>query len=123
MNKEEKIDLEQKIIRKSITGELDIKCALKLAEEICDSIESHKDFNILIDIRRTVSRLKILDAMTFVSKFANLSFDYKNRIAWVVSDTDEQVNSAYLVRACMESKGLHFKEFFDYETALGWFRE
>ena len=115
-----KIYEDQKIIQRTVTGELHTKRSLRLVQELSVAIKLNKGYHILIDLRDTVTRPETLDLMEIATACSRYRHDFEGKIAFLIPDTDERNKAAKLFRTCMEAQGFVFKQFFDHEAALEW---
>ncbi len=114
------VDSERKIITKTVTGELFTNRSLNLVRELALTVNDHRGFNVLMDLRGTVTNPEMLDLMAIASECKKLRSDFNSKIAFLIPDTEERRRFAQLFRACMEAQGFSFQQFTDEETALGW---
>lgn len=115
-----RIDNVNRIIQKTVTGELHTERSLRLVREASVAASLHKDYNILMDLRETVTGPAMLDLMAIASTCAELNFDADRKIAFLIPDAEDRVRFARLFRTCMETQGLNFKQFFDFDAAMRW---
>ena len=111
---------DQKIIRRTVSGELHTKRSLRLVREMSVAIKLNKGYNLLIDLRDTVTRPETLDLMEIATACSRYRYDFKGKIAFLIPDTDERNQAAKLFRTCMEAQGFAFQQFFHYEAAMEW---
>lgn len=111
---------DQKIIQRTVTGELSTKRSLRLVRELSVAIKLNKGYNILIDLRDTLTRPETLDLMEIATACSRYKYDFKGKIAFLIPDTKERNKAAQLFRTCMEAQGFAFKQFYDYEAAIEW---
>lgn len=114
------IDNDRKIIQRTVTGELHTERSLKLVREIALAASTHKDYNILMDLRDTESRPEMLDLLAIASECAVLKPEFNNKIAFLIPDKEERGQVARLFKTCMEAQGFRFRQFFDRDAALQW---
>ena len=115
-----KIDEERKIIQKTVTGELTGDRSIKVVREIALSLNIHKGYSVLIDIRDTEPKHETMDLMTIAMECSTLGPDFNRKIAILNPDLEERVRFAQLFKACMEAQGFEFKQFLDYDPAIEW---
>lgn len=118
-----KIDTDKKIIFRTVTGDLYTERSLKLVREIAMVANSHKGYNVLMDMRETETKPEMIDLMMIASACAKLRSDFDTKIAFLIPNTEERVRFAQLFKACMEAQGYRFRQFFDRETAMKWLSE
>lgn len=117
-----KIDSDQKIIKKTLTGELYTNRSLNLVRELSVLVNTHRGYNVLMDLRATVTRPAMLDLMAIASECTKLKSDFNNRIAFLIPDTEDRLGFAKLFRTCMEAQGFKFQQFSDDDAALAWLK-
>ena len=115
-----KIDHEGRIIRKTVGGELYTERSLKLVREIALVVNAHRGYNIMIDLRGTVTHPEMIDLMVIAAECTKLRSDFNRRIAFLIPDTEERRRFAHLFRACMEAQGFTFRQFYGEDAALAW---
>ena len=120
MKTEIEIDENNKIIQRTVIGELYTERSLSLVRELALSLLTHKGYNVLMDMRETETRPEMLDLMAIASECAKLRSGFNRKIAFLIPDTEERVRFAQLFKACMEAQGFRFRQFFDREAALEW---
>jgi len=118
-----KIDNDNMIIEKTVSGELYTERSLELVRELALGLNTHKGYHVLMDMRDTVTQPEMLDLMSIASTCAKLSPGFNPKIAFLIPDTEERGRFAQLFKACMETQGLEFQQFFDRETAMEWLTE
>jgi len=120
MKTEIEIDENNKIIQRTVIGELYTERSLSLVRELALSLLTHKGYNVLMDMRETETKPEMLDLMAIASECAKLRSGFNRKIAFLIPDTEERVRFAQLYKACMEAQGFRFRQFFDREAALEW---
>ncbi len=115
-----KIDNEKKIIQRTVTGDLYTGRSLKLVRELAMSVNTHKGYNVLMDMRETETKPDMLDLMQIASACTKLRSNFDSKIAFLIPDTEERIRFAQLFKACMGAQGFEFRQFFDREAALEW---
>lgn len=111
-------------IRKTETGNIDLKRSEQIVRELADAVASHTDHNILIDLRdTTVSDANILDILKISLKFKSYIPSFKNKIANIVPDDHERMIIAHRFKACMDIQGFEYEIFTDFESAIEWLSE
>ena len=120
MKTEIEIDENNKIILRTVTGELYTERSIKLVRELAISLLTHKGYHVLMDMRETVTKPEMLDLMAIASECAKLRSGFNRKIAFLIPDTEERIRFAQLFKACMEAQGFRFRQFFDREAALEW---
>jgi hypothetical protein len=115
-----KIDNEKKIIQRTVAGDLYTGRSLKLVRELAMSVNTHKGYNVLMDMRETETKPDMLDLMQIASACTKLRSNFDSKIAFLIPDTEERIRFAQLFKACMGAQGFEFRQFFDREAALEW---
>ena len=114
------IDKDHKIIQRTVTGGLFTERSLGLVRELAMIVNTHKGYNVLMDMRETETKPEMLDLMQIATACEKLRPDPDIKIAFVIPDTEERVRFAQLFKACMEAKGFRFRQFFEREAAMEW---
>jgi hypothetical protein len=115
-----KIDKDQKIIKRAVSGVLYTDRAIKLVRELSIAAALQKDYGILMDLRESVTAPEITDLMAIMSAWSRLAGRFDNKIAIIFSKNEEHTRFAQLFKACMEAQGFEFRQLFDYDTAIEW---
>jgi len=111
-------------IRKTETGNIDLKRSKQIVRELAGAAGSHTDHNILIDLRETtVSVSNIVDILEVAREFGSSVSSFKNKIANIVPDDHERMVIAHRFKACMDLQGFEWEIFTDYESAIEWLSE
>ena len=111
-------------IRKTETGNIDLKRSKQIVREIANAAGSHTDHNIMIDLRETtVSVTSIEDIMKVTLEFGSYVSSFKNKIANIVPDDHKRMLIANRFKACMDIQGFEYEIFTDYESAIEWLWE
>ena len=111
-------------IRKTQSGNIDLKRSKEIVRELARAAQSRADHNILIDLRETtVSVTKIEDIMKIALEFGSYVSSFKNKIANIVPDDLERMLIANRFKACMDIQGFEYEIFTDYESAIEWLSE
>ncbi len=118
-----KIYEDQKVILRTVTGELVTARSLKLVKELAVAIKLNQGYNILIDLRETETRPETLDLMEIATACSRYRHGFKGKIAFLIPDTKERIRVAKLFRTCMEAQGFEFTQFFDFDLAMEWLRD
>jgi len=118
-----KIDIEKKIIHRTVAGDLYTARSLKLVRELGMAVNTYKGYNVLLDMRETATEPEMLDLMQIASACAKLGSDFDNKIAFLIPNTEERIRFAQLFKSCMEAQGFEFRQYFDYEAAMVWLSE
>ena len=118
-----KIDKDKKIIERAVSGGLSTVRSLKLVRELAIAVNTHKGYNVLMDMRGTETRPEMLDLMQIASECAKLRSDFDRKIAFLIPNTEERIRFAQLFKACMEAQGFEFRQFFKRAAAEKWLTE
>ena len=111
-------------IRKTQTGNIDLKRSKEVVRELANAAGSYTDHNILIDMRETtVSVSNIVDILEVAREFGSSVSSFKNKIANIVPDDHERMVIAHRFKACMDMQGFEYEIFTDYENAIEWLSE
>jgi len=111
-------------IRKTQTGNIDLKRSKEIVRELANAAGSYTDHNILIDLRETtVSVSNIVDILEVAREFGSSVSSFKNKIANIVPDDHERMVIAHRFKACMDMQGFEWEIFTDYEGAIEWLSE
>ncbi len=114
------VDRERKIITKTVTGELYTDRSLRLVRELALAVDTYRGFNVLMDLRGTVTNPEMLDLLAIASECKKLRSDFNSKIAFLIPDTEERRRFAQLFSACMEAQGFTFQQFTDQAASLQW---
>lgn len=117
------IDKERKVIQRTVTGGLITERSLELVRELAMVVDAHKGYNVLMDMRETETKPEMLDLMSISSECTKLRSDFNAKIAFLIPNTDERVRFAQLFKACMETQGFRFRQFFERDAAIEWLTE
>jgi len=109
-------------IRKTETGNVDLKRSQQIVRDIAKASGSHADHNILIDLRETTvsAAASIEDIMKVALEFGSYVSSFKNKIANIIPDDLERLEIANRFKACMDIQGFEYEVFTDYESAIEW---
>ena len=122
MSPDIKIYEDQKIIQRSVSGELNTIRSLQLVRELGVAVKLNQGYHILMDLRDTVARPATLDLMEIATACSRYKHDFKAKIAFLIPDMKERSRFAVLFRTCMIAHGFDFKQFYDHDTAIEWLR-
>ena len=114
------VDIEKKIIRRTLTGEIDTAQALKLVRNVSAAVNLHPDYNILVDIRDTAFHPEMIDLLEIASECSKQLIGFDRKIAFLIPDTEQRKLVGQVFKTCMEAEGFAFKQFFDYDPAIEW---
>ena len=108
-------------IRKTETGQIDLRRSKQIIEELVEVAGKHADHNILIDLRETsVAITSLEDIITVALEFGSFSSTFKNKIANVIPNDEDRLNIANQIKSCMDIQGFKYEIFTDYENAIEW---
>ena len=117
------IDEDQKLIRRTVTGQLTPERSLRIIYEMATVVKLHQDHNILIDIRDTAPVTQSSDMMAIAGVCSMLKSDFSSKIAFLVPGTQDRERTTEFWKACMVAQGFEFGKFYDDATALAWLSE
>ena len=66
----------------------------------------------------TVSDMQ--DLMTFAQECANYKADFDRKIAILIPNTEERIETARRFKSCMDVMGFRLRQFFEYDEAIEW---
>jgi hypothetical protein len=109
-------------IRKTETGNIDLKRSKKIVRELAMAAGLHSDHNILVDLRETTvsAAASIEDIMKVALEFGSYVSSFKNKIANIIPDDPKRMIIANSFKACMDIQGFEYELFTDYESAIEW---
>ncbi|GMQ79737.1 MAG: hypothetical protein BMS9Abin03_170 [Thermodesulfobacteriota bacterium] len=108
-------------IRKTETGNIDLKRSKQIVRELAMAAGSRADHNVLIDLRETtVSASSIEDIMKIALEFGSYVSSFKNKIASIIPDDQKRLIIANRFKAFMDIQGFEYEIFTDYEGAIEW---
>ncbi len=111
---------EKKIIKGAVSGVLHTDRAIKLVRDLSIAAEQQKGYDILIDLRESVTAPEMTDLMAIMSAWSRLADDFDNKIAVIFPRDEEHTRFAQLFKKCMEIQKFQFRQLFDYDTAIEW---
>ena len=117
------VDNENKIIRRTLTGEIDKHHAIKLVREISFSVKCYEGYSVLVDMRDTTHHPEMADLLAIADECSRQLVGFDCRIAFVIPDTEQRKQVARLFRTCMEAQSFELRQFFEYEPAMEWLGE
>ena len=118
-----KIDNDQKIIKRSVSGVLHTDRAIKLVRELAMTAKRQEDYDILMDLREAVTAPEMTDFMAIMSAWSSFAEDFGNKIAVIFTRDQKHTRFAQLFKTCMEAQNFKFRQLFDYESAMEWLAE
>jgi hypothetical protein len=118
-----KIDNDYKIIKRAVSGVLHTDRAIKLIHELSMAAKLQKDYNILIDLRTSVTASEMTDLMAIMSAWSRLANNFNNKIAVIFSKDEEHTRFNQTFKTCMKVQGFEFRQLSDYDTAIAWLTE
>jgi hypothetical protein len=117
------VDREKKILHRKVSGVLQTDSYKELISELSSAAKVHPNFDILVDLRKTVTAVGMIDIMAVVSAWSRLGAHYCKKIAVIIPEVEERYRSAQIIRANMDAQGFHFRQFFDLDSASKWLIE
>ena len=118
-----KIDNDKKIIKRVVSGVLHTGRAIKLIRELSMAAKMQKDYDILMDLRESVTAPEMTDLMAIMSAWSRLANDFNNKIAVIISKDEEHTRFTQTFKTCMKVQGFEFRQLSDYDTAVEWLTE
>jgi hypothetical protein len=115
-----KVRIDQKIIHRKVSGVLHTDRYIELVRELLMAAELHRGYDILVDLRDTVTAPEMIDLMAIVSTWSRLGAGFTNRIAVIIPKVQERARFAQIFKTCMDAQGFNFNQFFDWESATEW---
>lgn len=107
-------------IRKTETGELDVRRSIHVVRELAVAAEHHEDHNVLVDLRETEAHWHFADLITVALEFGRYRDVFRNKIAAIIPDITERIEHAQFFKETMEREGFLFDYFTDFESAIEW---
>ena len=114
------IDIDKKIILRTLTGEIDTGQALKLVQNVAKAVNLNPGYHILVDIRDTTFHPEMIDLMEIAAECSTQLIGFSRKIAFLIPDTEQRHLIAKIFKTCMETEGFEFKQFIDCQTAMDW---
>lgn len=112
------------IVRKTVSGDLDVEQSMQIARDTAAIAFLHKNHNILMDLRKTsVKQASLSDLMKIALEIVNGIPDFQNKIASLIPDDPERVTIARQFKSCLILKGFQYEIFTDFEKAIEWLSE
>ena len=118
-----KVDKDNKIIERTVNGYLYTERSLRLVHELAFYVSNHKGYDVLLDMRDTVTYPEMIDLMEIATTCSELRSDFNNKIAILIPNTLERIRFAQLFKSCMDAQGFRLKHFLNYEAAIDWLGE
>ncbi|MDJ0887908.1 MAG: hypothetical protein QNI89_11435 [Desulfobacterales bacterium] len=110
-------------IRYTETGDLDVNRSLLIVNALSIAAKHHLDHHILLDLRETDAKIDISDVMAIAAEFGKHRDAFQNKIAVLIPNTEQRLELAKQVKACMELQSFRFNQFIDFEKAMEWLSE
>ncbi|MGD9332292.1 MAG: hypothetical protein PVJ53_13350 [Desulfobacterales bacterium] len=117
-----KIDNDQKIVKRAVSGVLHTDRAVNLLREISMKSELQQGYDILIDLRKSKTAPEMTDLMAIMSAWSRFADGFDNKIAVIFPKHEEHTRFAQLFKACMEAQGLKFRQLYDFDSAIEWLK-
>ncbi len=114
------IDIDKKIILRTLTGEIDTGQALKLVQNVAKGVNLNPGYHILVDIRDTTFHPEMIDLLEIAAECSKQLIGFSRKIAFLIPDTEQRQLIAKIFKTCMETEGFEFKQFIDGEAAMDW---
>jgi hypothetical protein len=120
MSSDLKILRDERIIQKSVSGDLNTNRARKLIHKISLVVKLDQNCSILVDIRDTTFQPQMSDLLEISTECSKCLAEFRHKIAFLIPNTEQRRKVAKLFKTCMEAHGFEFKQFFEYEDAIEW---
>ncbi len=114
------IDIDKKIILRTLTGEIDTGQALKLVQNVAKAVNLNPGYHILVDIRDTTFHPEMIDLLDIAAECSRQLIGFSRKIAFLIPDTEQRKLIAKMFKSFMETEGFAFKQFIDYDRAAEW---
>ncbi|MDJ0666088.1 MAG: hypothetical protein QNJ61_02395 [Desulfobacterales bacterium] len=114
------IDIDKKIILRTLTGEIDTGQALKLVQNVAKAVNLHPGYHILVDIRDTTFHPEMIDLLDIAAECSRQLIGFSRKIAFLIPDTEQRKLIAKMFKSFMDTEGFAFKQFIDYDRAAEW---
>ena len=114
------IDIDKKIIQRTLTGEIDTAQALKLVQNISATLNDYPGYNILVDIRDTAFNPDMIDLLEIAAECSKQLIGFSRKIVFLIPDTQQRRLVGKIFKACMDAEGFDFQQFFDGKAAMEW---
>ncbi len=108
-------------IRLTETGEIDVERSKEIVFQLAVAASLHEDHNILLDMRDTTLPASNMGALMQVAiEFGRYKSAFKGKMANVLPDDEERLQTARQLKALMECQGLRYELFTNFEKAVEW---
>ncbi|HVN96238.1 MAG TPA: hypothetical protein VMT62_07410 [Syntrophorhabdaceae bacterium] len=108
-------------IRATPDGELDLEATKKLLLEIASAATHLDRYHILVDTRRTQSRMSIMDLWYLAVELSKVLQAFRVKTAVLSPSAD--FDSAKFLALCAQNRGFRIKAFTSFEDAINWLIE
>lgn len=108
-------------IRLTESGQIDVARSKRIIHRIAAAAAHHADHNILLDLRgTTVAKQSFGAIMELALETARYKSVFRGKIANVIPDDKERIDTARYLKACMDIEGFQYEVFTDFEAAIEW---
>ena len=94
-----------------------------MIRELSFATKMQKDYDILMDLRESVTAPEMTDLMAIMSAWSRLANEFNNKIAVIISKDEEHTRFTQTFKTCMKIQGFEFRQLSDYDTAVAWLTE
>ena len=120
MSSDLEIHEDERIVKLTVTGELNADRALAFIDKIALTVRLHPAYNILVDIQDTTYQPDMAEMLEVASECSKRLTNFKHKIAYLIPDRTDRKEVAKLFKTCMELQGFEFKQFVEHDDALNW---
>jgi hypothetical protein len=108
-------------IRKTESGAIDFERSIRIVRELAMAAAFHEDHNILVDLRETyLAPGNMGDLMNIAVEVAQYRDFFSNKIACVIPDEPERIETAKRLEAALAVKDFQYRVFTSFEEAIEW---
>jgi hypothetical protein len=101
------------------SGVLDLGKSTDLLRKITETSRGHRDFNILVDFRKTDMKLSTTDIWEICKGLSEYGETFKRRTAILVRE-DNNFEKMRFFELCASNRGFKIHPFMDFEEAIMW---
>jgi len=94
-----------------------------MIRELSTATKMQKEYDILMDLRGSVTAPEMTDLMAIMSAWSRLANDFDKKIAVILSKEEERTRFSKTFKTCMKVQGFKFRQLSDYDTAIAWLTE
>ena len=100
------IDIDKKILLRTLTGEIDTGQALKLVQNVAKAVNLNPGYHILVDIRDTTFHPEMIDLLGIAAGCSQQLIGFGRKIAFLIPDTEQRKPVAKIFKGHQASKGI-----------------